>query len=189
MTIDQSTTALLVVDILQGADGDTVYGNDLAPAEEHYRAHAKRVVDACRAAKVPVLFACDAHLPGIDHELALWGEHGMADTPGAEPAAFLEPREGDYVIRKRRYDAFFDTSLDITLRELGVRTVVIIGCDTNICVRHTAAGAYYRCYDVVVPADATYTFLYGTQDEGEQYLERIYGARVVSSDELCAALA
>jgi nicotinamidase-related amidase len=112
----------------------------------------------------------------------------MADTPASQPAEFMEPQEADYVIRKRRYDSFFQTTLDLTLRELGVSSVVLIGCDTNICVAHTAAGAYYRNYDVYVASDATYTFLYGTQEGGLDLMRHLYDATVLTSEEIVSLL-
>jgi nicotinamidase-related amidase len=189
MTIDPSTTALLVVDILQGADGDTVYGGDLTPAEERYRAHAKQVVDACRAAQVPVLFTCDAHLAGIDHELKLWGEHGMVGKTRPNPALKPGSSDLDFIITKRRYSGFFGTSLDTLLRELKVDTLIAVGEDTNICVLHTLADAYFLGYETIVVEDATRTFLCGTQEAGIEHCVKCYGSTIVSADEIVAALA
>lgn len=45
---------------------------------------------------------------------------------------------------KRRYSAFFATDLDLTLREMGVDTLIITGLVTNICIQHTAADAFFR---------------------------------------------
>jgi nicotinamidase-related amidase len=58
------------------------------------------------------------------------------------------------VIRKLRYDAFYDTPLDHFLRLWGVTTLVICGRLGNICVHYTAASAALRWYDVVIPRDA-----------------------------------
>ena len=77
----------------------------------------------------------------------------------------------------------FQTDLDLTLRELGVDTLVVMGCDTNICVMHTLAGAYFRGYRTVVPAEATATFLVGDQQEGLSYFARCFDTRVVCGQE------
>ena len=97
-------------------------------------------------------------------ELELWGEHGIVGSDAAQPLAEFDVQESDFVISKRRYDGFFQTDLDLTLRELGVDTLIAVGCDTNICVLQTLAGAYFRGYKTIVPADATATFLVGTQE-------------------------
>ncbi|MDD6651650.1 MAG: cysteine hydrolase [Eggerthellales bacterium] len=180
--IDPSRTAVLVIDILGGEEGV------IEPLQE-MADNAALIVKAARAKGVPVVFSDDAHLPGIDRELQLWGEHGIAGSEAAKPLASLEPQEGDYIIPKRRYDGFFQTDLDLTLRELGVDTLIAIGCDTNICVLQTLAGAYFRGYRTIVAADATATFLVGDQESGLQYFTRCYDSRVVTTSDVLGYLA
>ena len=180
--IDPSRTAVLVIDILGGEEGV------IEPLQE-MADNAALIVKAARAKGVPVVFSDDAHLPGIDRELQLWGEHGIAGSEAAKPLASLEPQESDIVIPKRRYDGFFQTDLDLTLRELGVDTLIAFGCDTNICVLQTLAGAYFRGYRTIVAADATATFLVGDQESGLQYFTRCYDSRVVTTSDVLGYLA
>ena len=180
--IDLSRSAVLVVDVLGGS-------NEVLPVLADTVANSVAIVEAARAAGVPVIFADDAHVPGLDRELELWGDHGIAGTEDAKPAAAFEVGEGDYVIPKRRYDAFFQTDLDLTLRELGVDTLIVVGADTNICVLQTLAGAYFRAYKTIVAADATATFLIGTQEYGLEYFSRCYDSRVVDTARVLSYLA
>lgn len=180
--IDLSRSAVLVVDVLGGS-------NEVLPVLADMVANSVAIVKAARAAGVPVIFADDAHVPGLDRELELWGDHGIAGTEDAKPAATFEVDEGDYVIPKRRYDAFFQTDLDLTLRELGVDTLIVVGADTNICVLQTLAGAYFRAYKTIVAADATATFLIGTQEYGLEYFSRCYDSRVVDTARVLSYLA
>ena len=180
--IDLSRSAVLVVDVLGGS-------NEVLPVLADMVANSVAIVKAARAAGVPVIFADDAHVPGLDRELELWGDHGIAGTEDAKPAAAFEVGEGDYVIPKRRYDAFFQTDLDLTFRELGVDTLIVVGADTNICVLQTLAGAYFRAYKTIVAADATATFLIGTQEYGLEYFSRCYDSRVVDTARVLSYLA
>ena len=180
--IDLSRSAVLVVDVLGGS-------NEVLPVLADMVANSVAIVKAARAAGVPVIFADDAHVPGLDRELELWGDHGIAGTEDAKPAAAFEVGEGDYVIPKRRYDAFFQTDLDLTLRELGVDTLIVVGADTNICALQTLAGAYFRAYKTIVAADATATFLIGTQEYGLEYFSRCYDSRVVDTARVLSYLA
>lgn len=180
--IDLSRSAVLVVDVLGGS-------NEVLPVLADMVANSVAIVKAARAAGVPVIFADDAHVPGLDRELELWDDHGIAGTEDAKPAATFEVGEGDYVIPKRRYDAFFQTDLDLTLRELGVDTLIVVGADTNICVLQTLAGAYFRAYKTIVAADATATFLIGTQEYGLEYFSRCYDSRVVDTARVLSYLA
>ncbi|MCI9129031.1 MAG: cysteine hydrolase [Eggerthellaceae bacterium] len=173
--VDLTKTAVLVVDVLGGSEGAT-------PGLEDMAENCRRIVSAAHDANVPVIFSCDAHIPGLDRELELWGEHGIRGTEAAKPLSLLEPQEDDLIIPKRRYDGFFQTDLDLTLRELGVDTLLVCGCDTNICVLQTLAGAYFRTYKTVVAADACATFLIGTQEDGLDYFTRCYDSRVVDTD-------
>ena len=173
--IDLTRTALVVVDILGGTEG-------VIPDLQEMADNAALLVSAAHKKGIPVIFTCDAHIEGLDHELALWGNHGVAGTESAQPLASLGVEEKDFVICKRRYDSFFETDLDLTLRELGVDTLVVVGCDTNICVMQTLAGAYYRTYKTIVPADATATFLVGTQEAGLEYFTRCFDTRVVDTE-------
>lgn len=177
-TPERATTALLVIDELGDPAGGPLEGVLLAPT-----LNTARLVDAAHAADMPVIFANDAHLPGIDRELLLWGDHGIAGTPEAQTSPQLDVQPGDHVIEKRRYSAFFQTGLRLLLDELGVRTLILCGFDTNICVQHTAADAYFNNFDIVVVDDATGTFLVGDQATGLAYLQHCYAAKVVGTDE------
>lgn len=176
--IDPKTCALVVIDELGDPEG--------SPLEALFKPvieNTARLADAARAHGVPVIFTNDAHIKGLDRELALWGDHGLAGTPEAQPAPQLQCQEGDYVVEKRRYSAFFQTGLRLLLDELGAKTLICTGMDTNICVRHTVADAYFNNFDVVVVGDATATFLVGDQQEGLEYMKTCYAAAVVSTDE------
>lgn len=181
--LDKERCALVVIDILGDPEASPMK-DALMPVVRN----AARLCAAARAAGVPVIFTNDAHIPGLDHELDLWGAHGIAGTPEAQPAPQLACGKGDYVVDKRRYSAFFQTGLRLLLDELGVDTLLCIGMDTNICVRHTVADAYFNNFRTVVAADATLTFLVGDQDEGLVYMETCYATKVVPTDDVAAFL-
>ena len=137
--IDRAKCALLVIDEL----GDPT-GGPLEAVLLPSILQTAKLTTAARAAGVPVIFTNDAHLPGIDRELALWGAHGIAGTPEAQTSPLLDPQPTDYVVEKRRYSGFFQTGLLLLLNELGVDTLICCGMDTNICVKHTVADAYFN---------------------------------------------
>lgn len=186
MNVDLTTTAVLVIDVLVTEGDDTLYNP--SPEEAHVVENSKRVVDAARAAGLPVIFCDDAHIPGVDKELELWGEHGIKGKAIPNPALKAGSGDKDFIVPKRRYSGFFGTDLDLLLRELGVKTVIAVGEDTNICVLHTLADAYFLGYESIVVEDATRTFLCGTQESGIEHFKKCYGSTIVSTDELVAAL-
>lgn len=186
MNIDAASTALLVVDILVTDASDSLYNPD--PQEEALVSKAVQVTRAARDAGLPVLFLCDQHIPGVDRELELWGEHGVKGKAHPHPALEAGSGPRDFVIPKRRYSGFFQTDLDLTLRELGVKTVIAVGEDTNICVLHTLADAWNLGYNSVVVSDATRTFLVGTQEGALEHMQRCFGTKVATTDQVLAAL-
>ncbi len=176
--IDRAKCALLVIDEL----GDPT-GTPLEPVLLPSILQTAKLTSAARAVGMPVIFTNDAHLPGIDRELELWGTHGIAGTPEAQTSPLLDPQPTDYVVEKRRYSGFFQTGLLLLLNELGVDTLICCGMDTNICVKHTVADAYFNNFNIIVVGDATATFLVGDQEEGLDYMRTCYAAKVIDTEE------
>ncbi len=111
------------------------------------------VTEKARSAGVPVIFTQDWHRAD-DPEFSIWPEHTVEGSPGAEIITELSPRKGDYFIRKRAYDPFFSTDLDLLLRQKSLRRLVVTGTMANVCVLHTAGSGHLLGYEVVVPMDA-----------------------------------
>ena len=137
MDIDLDYTALLVIDAIDAVpEGeDTVYANELSPEMAAFRANVAEVVELAHENGIPVLFCNDGHIEGLDQELELWGPHGIKGKTRIFPEIDVE--DYDLVIPKRRYSAFFQTDLELTLSEIGADTLFVVGCDTNVCVLHT----------------------------------------------------
>ena len=89
----------------------------------------------------------------LDREFEKRTVHCLKGTWGAEIVADLKPGEDEYRVPKRRYSGFFETDLDLRLRELGIEHLIVTGVVTNICVRSTVHDAFFRGYDVVVPVE------------------------------------
>ena len=186
MVIDRNTTALLVIDALASSEPDAVY--ELPEDEARFAENCVRLTRAARAAGMPVIFTNDDHIEGVDKELELWGPHGIHGKVRNFPELEAGTGERDFIVPKRRYSGFFGTDLDLLLRELGVRTLIAVGEDTNICVLHTLADAYFLGYESIVPEDATRTFLCGTQEAAIEHLVKCYGTQITSTDEVVAQL-
>jgi ureidoacrylate peracid hydrolase len=79
----------------------------------------------------------------------------QSDDPASRFYEGLEPRPGEPEVVKHRFDAFYDTELDIILQSWGVKTVILAGLVTHGCVDSTARHAYFGGYYVVFPPDLT----------------------------------
>lgn len=177
---DKKKCAVLVVDMLN----DFVTGSLKCDRGLAIVKPTAELLDEARKNKIPVIFCNDAHLKGIDKELELWGDHAIAGTKGAEVIPELHASEKDYIVPKRRYSGFFQTSLDILLRELGVETVIVTGLHTHMCVRHTSADAYQLGYKVVAAVEDTNSFTKEDYEYGLKYLKEVYGAEEYTNKEL-----
>jgi nicotinamidase-related amidase len=74
-------------------------------------------------------------------------------VPGRRLSATLRPHRGDYFVLKPMHSGFFSTTLDVLLRHLGARTLVLAGVATDMCILATAQDAYMRDYRLLVPRD------------------------------------
>ena len=79
----------------------------------------------------------------------------IADTEGAEFIDDLAPEAGELVIRKHRYSAFKGTDLDMTLRAQGIKSIVVTGVSTKVCVESTLRDRFEIGYYSAIVEDAT----------------------------------
>jgi nicotinamidase-related amidase len=139
---------LIVVDI-QGGGLPGAFPAGM-PGRPERNANAVDLVAAFRAKDVPVVFIQEVHKPSlidIGRELdGNEGPHCIEGDPRTELHPGLEPRPEEYLIRKRRYSAFFGTELDIVLRGYRAETVILIGGMTDVCVHYTALDAHQHDY-------------------------------------------
>ena len=182
--IDPGTTALIVVDM----ENDFVApGAPLeAPAGRAMLPQLKRALACCRERGIPVIYTTHAHRPGgcdlgrfADNPTIGRGKALVDGTPGVAIFPEVAPRDGEIVITKHRYSAFYGTDLEIVLRGLGVTTVVIAGVTTENCCHATARDALFRDFRVVVLADATATFDYPDRGYGSMSADEVHRATLV----------
>ena len=95
---------------------------------------------------------------------ACWPDHERSydDVDGSRQCADvideLAPAPGEPVVDKLGYGAFHGTDLDAQLRALGVRSLVVAGTVTQICVEETAREAFHHDYATTVVEDAVSSF-------------------------------
>jgi gluconolactonase len=174
--LDLRTSALLVVDLQNDTVGEQgAFAAD--GAADFARRHgvleqARRLVDAARAARVPVIFVWHVDEPGHRDSTRnaklfrdIVEKNGLVrGSWGAAPVDGLEPQDGDAVVEKQRMSAFNSTTLDTKLRGLGTTTIVVCGAWTNYAIEHTCRDGADLGYEVVLATDATAT----TSDEWQQ---------------------
>jgi ureidoacrylate peracid hydrolase len=168
--ITRENTALLVVDMQNSFTEPKGSMAAMGLPHEELRpaiAGCRTLIDAAHAAGVPVIYTRYVFQPGYadgglvpNHIVpAIKDVNALAaGSWDGEICAELAPAEGDIVIDKSRPSAFYGTRLEPILTGLGVRSLVICGVTTNICVETTARDAGQRDYATHVISDATAEF-------------------------------
>ncbi len=87
----------------------------------------------------------------------------------------VRPLPGEPIVTKHRYSAFYNTDLDTILRANGIRTVVLTGVVTNVCVETTAREAFVRDYYVAVVKDGTAAYSQADHDMTLLNIDRFFG--------------
>jgi nicotinamidase-related amidase len=151
--LPRSERVLLLVDFINPLD---------FPGGEHLAGPAVEAARAAAALKqqltgegVTTIFANDNY--------GVWQSdfHTMVATcvgmegPAGEIARALYPQANDLTVLKPRHSAFYASPLDLLLKEMHTRELVICGLATDICVQFTAMDAFLREYGIWVPADCT----------------------------------
>lgn len=132
---NRPNTAVLVIDVQNGVvrqahDRDNVVAN------------IGTVVDKARAVDMDVV----------------WVQHNNADLPrDSEPWQFVPEllrRDAEPLVQKAYGDSFEDTDLESVLAARGIGSLVVVGAQTDSCIRATLHGAIVRGYDATLVGDA-----------------------------------
>lgn len=160
--------ALLLVDVINDMD---------FPGSEGLVRHAESMAPRLAALKQR---ARDAGLPTIyiNDNFGKWRSDFRAlvdhcvndDVPGRNVARALKPDGDDYFVLKPKNSAFYGTTLDILLRDLGVRTVILTGIAGNNCILFSAHDAYLRDFRLWVPGDCVVS---NTREENDYALDQM----------------
>ena len=132
---NRSNTALVVIDVQNGV----VEG---AHERDAVVANVGSLVEKARQEQVPVV----------------WVQHSSAGlAKGSDEWQIvpeLTPDDAEPLIEKNYGDSFEDTDLETVLSGLGVGRLVVVGAQTDMCVRSTLHGAFVRGYDATLVSDA-----------------------------------
>jgi nicotinamidase-related amidase len=132
---NRPNTALLVVDVQRGVV-EGAHGRDAVVA------NVGSLVEKARREQVPVVWVQHS-----DEQLAR-GSDDWRIVPE------LSPDDAEPLVEKNYGDAFEDTTLETVLSGLGIGRLVVVGAQTDACIRSTLHGALVRGYDATLVSDA-----------------------------------
>lgn len=162
--------ALLVIDLLN----DFL---DQWPAESRKRLldSTRQLVEIMRSHKLPVIWVRQEFQPDLSDAFPEMREKGIRvtikGTPGAQIVSELTPAAGEPVIVKKRYSAFFQTTLEELLAKLQPDALILAGVNTHACIRTTAIDAYQRDWRVILAADCIGSYDQEHHDVSLRYMK------------------
>jgi nicotinamidase-related amidase len=171
-TFDPKTTALVVIDMQRdfvepGGFGEAL-GNDVTPLQAVIPT-CRRMLDIARTMGMTVIHTREGHAPDLGDcpptKIARGrgkvriGDQGpmgrllVRGQRGHEIVPELAPIAGEPVVDKPGKGAFFATDLDHILRNRGIKSLIVCGVTTEVCVNTTVREANDRGYECVVLSD------------------------------------
>ena len=179
---DNHVIALLLIDVInhfQFPGGDRLLKNALPIAGRIRELKAR-----ARSTGIPAIYVNDNFVrwqSDFPHLLKHCLEPGVPGRPFVEQVA---PDEHDYFVLKPKHSAFYQTPLEILLKHLGARSLILTGLCTNSCIMFTGHDAYMRDLKLYVPPDCVATYTRDEQDYAIGQIKSILKADVSPSAEL-----
>lgn len=172
LPFDPGATALLIIDMqrdfLEPGGFGEMLGNDVSLLRTTIEP-CTRILQAARDAGLPVIHTREGHRPDLTDappsKLARGGlDVGIGDPgpmgrilvrgePGHDIIPELAPADDEPVIDKPGKGAFYETDLDLILKNRGISTLIVCGVTTEVCVHTTVRQANDRGYECVVLSD------------------------------------
>lgn len=146
-------------------------------ASKQMAPHLLRFLDVARGFRVPVIHIRANYDPIHKNEPMRERDYRLGLLPCCVTNSFgfefypgFGPKDGEILVTKHRYDAFYGTELDTILEGMGIKTLVLGGVVTNGCVESTARSGYFNGYYIVYLSDGMAT---GKKSWHEATLETI----------------
>ena len=172
LEFDPKATALLIIDmqrdfVMPGGFGEAL-GNDVTPLQATI-APTKRVLEAARKKGMLIIHTREGHRPDLTDCPPTKLVRGRGKTRIGDPGPMgrilvrgeighdivpeLYPAPGEPVIDKPGKGAFYATDLELILRDRGIKTLIVCGVTTEVCVNTSVREANDRGYECVVLSD------------------------------------
>lgn len=181
MVPDAAPVALVLVDVVNAMEfeGSEALARNALPA-------ARRIAALKREAKalgIPVIYAND-NFGKWQSDFQQTVQHALGDVPGRAVTELLKPDGDEYFVLKPKHSAFFATTLELLLKYLGTRRIILCGFSGDVCVLFTASDAYMRDLRINVPSDCVASISVAENRRTLAYMRRVLGVSTTPSNAL-----
>jgi len=179
---DESPVALILIDVINDMEfdsGEALFRNAL-PAARNIAALKKRAHEA----GVSTIYVND-NFGKWRSDFRTQLDHVLDDGVRGEPIAkLLRPAKEDYFVLKAKHSGFYDTQLDLLIDYLHVKTVILGGFATDMCVLFTASDAYLRDLEIIVPPDCCAAATTDHHDQALEHMRRVLHVKTPASADI-----
>ena len=173
---------MLLIDVINDMDFE---GSDsLVRLAEPMARRLRALKQRARDAGIPTIYIND-NFGKWRSDFRTLVEHCVHDdVPGREVARMLQPDEQDYFVLKPKQSAFYGTTLDMLLRSLGTKTVILTGIAGDNCVLFSANDAYMRDLELFIPCDCVASESTEENDTALRLMQKVVKADITPSEQL-----
>jgi nicotinamidase-related amidase len=179
---DQCSVAIVLIDVINDMEfdsGDALFKHALPAAQK-----IAALRDRARKAKVPVIYVND-NFGKWRSDFRQQLDHVLKDGVRGEPIArLLKPDEQDYFVLKPKHSGFYHTQLDLLIDYLQVRTLILAGFATDMCVLFTVSDAYLRDLNIIVPPDCSAAACAEHHEGAMEHMTRVLHVNATPSAEI-----
>jgi nicotinamidase-related amidase len=177
---ETTETALLLIDVISDfefEDGEKLFEYAL-PMAKKLAAFKKRAVKA----GIPVIY--------VNDNFGQWQEDFQEQVKyclkksvrGHKIVELLKPDNKDYYALKPRHSAFYQTVLEHLLSNLQIKTLILTGVATDICILFTANDAFMRQLKIIIPRDCVAAVNPQNSEAALDYMKRVLEAEIIDSE-------
>ena len=194
LKLDPKSTALILIDMINAVAKGNGPPYNVPPNRQGVINNFVRLVAHCREVGAPIIYittyrrADNSDAPKTIADVGGGGGAAMLEgTPAVEVIDELAPHDGDYIVVKPRFSAYYGTNMESILKSLGTETILVGGISTQRSVEGTARDAKNRDTQCVVVSDCCTA---GEEDVHQMTIDSVLPllVRVRNTDEVIAAL-
>jgi nicotinamidase-related amidase len=177
--LHECAVALLLIDVINDLEFED--GDKLSAAAVPAAGNIARLKLEAKIKGVPCVYVNDNFgqwQSDFKHLISSCVRDGVR---GAQIAKQLVPQRDDYFVLKPRHSGFFQTPLDLLLRDLHARKLILCGLTTDSCVLFTANDAYLRGFEILVPSNCSASMTNSRHTTALRQMRRTLKASTIES--------
>lgn len=179
---DSNPNAIILIDVindLEFKEGQQFLSTAIAVAQ-----NIKQLLDQAHLKNIPVIYVND-NFGKWRSDFKNQINHCLHDRVIGQPIAqLLLPTPDDYYVLKTKNSAFYNTPLDLLLRYLKTKTVILAGFTTDTCIKFSALDAYLRDYQIIIHQDGVASFDQSAHQQALEYFQTHLKSQILSTKQI-----